>query len=812
MGGRCAVAGAVAAWTGALLGQHLGTWGVLSALAAAFGLGLAGLRGPARAASVALVAALALGGAARASAHRIALEQARPELGAGDGIFRIQGTVSEPPEAEGGETVVVVSLRAAQPALRAGTRVRLRLPAGVEAEWSDHVAALVRLDLPQRLRNPGGHDARVGAMASALGAGGNAFWAVTWPDRGLAGWPRATVARWRRAIGRSLDHHLSPAARELVVPLVLGDRSGLSTDLGAELRASGLIHLLALSGLHVAWMAAIARGMLAALGRGVLGRAIAGAACAILYLGIAGPLPSLARAAASELLKSAGLARGRPIDPLQAMAVSVLAMVALAPGWALDLGFQLSCAATLGLVTVGAALDQVLRSRPWSAPLRPFGPTASAQLMAMPLLVSRFHALSWVAPLSNLAAVPVSGLLLTAAWLGAACDALAPGTQGAWYGACEPLAWCLRAVTERAAGLPGAMTPARGDGIAWVAAAGAALLAAATSGPRDLDSRSTSLGAPRVAALGLGALASGLALVLAATTRPLAPPPGRSWIVVLDVGQGDAIALGFEDGWWLVDAGARSPRYDAGESAVVPFFRWAGVRSLRFLVLTHDDGDHTGGAQAVRRALAVRTLLTSPSFPRVPGPGPRFGGEPVARGARLREGPPVRVLWPPAARFQAPGRGEALVEGARVDSGRIEIETDNDASLVLEVGEGASRALLLADVDSTVERMLPVAPGVALLKVAHHGSASSSGASWLARARPLVGAISCGRHNPFGHPDPRALGRLREAGCEILRTDEEGALWFESTPAGIRRLDWRKEAPSWPAARVPGAPCAKPRP
>src|SRR5437667_445171 len=180
-----------------------------------------------------------------------------------------------------------------------------------------------------RARTRGASRPRVGAMASALGAGGNAFWAVTWPDRGLAGWPRATVARWRRAIGRSLDHHLSPAARELVVPLVLGDRSGLSTDLGAELRASGLIHLLALSGLHVAWMAAIARGMLAALGRGVLGRAIAGAACAILYLGIAGPLPSLARAAASELLKSAGLARGRPIDPLQAMAVSVLAMVAL---------------------------------------------------------------------------------------------------------------------------------------------------------------------------------------------------------------------------------------------------------------------------------------------------------------------------------------------------------------------------------------------------------------------------------------------------------------------------------------------------
>ena len=810
------MAAAGAAWSGSLLGQHLGTWGVLSALAAALGFALAGLRGPARAASIALVAALALGGAARASAHRIVLEQERRGLGAGDGIFRIQGTVNEPAETEGGETLVVVTLRAAQPALPAGTRVRLRLPGGVEAEWSDHLAALVRLDLPQRLRNPGGHDAREGAMASALGAGGNAFWAVTWPDRGPAGWPRATVARWRRAIERSLDHHLSPGARELVVPLVLGDRSGLSSDLGAQLRASGLIHLLALSGLHVAWMAAIARGMLAALGRGVLGRAIAGAACAILYLGIAGPLPSLARAAASELLKSAGLARGRPIDPLQAMAVSVLAMVALAPGWALDLGFQLSCAATLGLVTVGAAVDRVLRLRSWGALLRPFGPTASAQLMAMPLLVSRFHALSWVAPLSNLAAVPISGLLLTAAWLGAACDGLAPGAQGAWYGACEPLAWCLRAVTERAAGLPGAMTPARGEAIAWVAAAGAALMAVATSGPRDLESRRASLAAPRVAALGLGVLASGLALVLAATPRPLTPLPGRSWIVVLDVGQGDAIALGFEDGWWLVDAGGRSPRYDAGESAVVPFFRWAGVRSLRFLALTHDDGDHTGGAAAVRRALAVRTLLTSPSFPRVPGPGPRLGGERVARGARLREVPPVRVLWPPAYGSTAPDRVEKLEARTETDSTRIEIETDNAASLVLEVGEGPSRALLLADVDSTVERLLPVAPGVALLKVAHHGSASSSGDSWLARARPLVAAISCGRRNPFGHPDPRALRRLREAGCEILRTDEEGALWFELTPAGIRRLDWRRgdpSAPAGPAPRVPGAPpCAAPRP
>ena len=139
------------------------------------------------------------------------------------------------------------------------------------------------------------------------------------------------------------------------------------------------------------------------------------------------------------------------------------------------------------------------------------------------------------------------------------------------------------------------------------------------------------------------------------------------------------------------------------------------------------------------------------------------------------------VLWPPRA----------------ADPAAAAIHVDNAAGLVLEVGEGAGRALLAADVDSTVERALVPAPGVALLKVAHHGSGSSSGAAFLALARPRVAAISCGARNPFGHPVEAALERIADCGAVLHRTDREGALWFELSEGGLRRIEWRGGGRPW---------------
>lgn len=128
------------------------------------------------------------------------------------------------------------------------------------------------------------------------------------------------------------------------------------------------------------------------------------------------------------------------------------------------------------------------------------------------------------------------------------------------------------------------------------------------------------------------------------------------------------------------------------------------------------------------------------------------------------------------------------------------LPNDNAASLVLEVGTGAGRVLLAADVDSTREGLLGVEGPLAVLKVAHHGSGSSSGDGFLARARPSLAVVTCGRRNVFGHPDRGALSRLAASGAGIARSDREGAVWLELSATGARRLDWRRGEPR-PGAR-----------
>lgn len=484
------------------------------------------------------------------------------------------------------------------------------------------------------------------------------------------------------------------------------------------------------------------------------------------------------RAVATELVIAGAQLAGRALDPVHGLAMSVVVLLTLAPGWAHDLGFQLSCLATLGLVSIGPWLTE--RCGRWRALAAPFVPTVAAQIAALPLLLDRFHALPWLSLVANLLAVPVCGLLLAAAWLAVACDALWPGIGAPCFGACDVLAGALRAIADLTARVPGALLATGSEpALPWIAAVGAALLALALPRPRALDRAPYPATFARVAAAWAGAVATALALLLAATARPLAPPAGRWWMIAIDVGQGDAIALAFGDAWWLVDAGVRTPRTDMGEAVVLPFLRWAGVRSLERLALTHDDGDHTGGAPAVIRGARVRELIVPTPVPGVAGPGARFAAagvplRPVARGDTLRLAPRVIVRWPPA--------GTAL-------------PTDNSAALVLEVGEGRARALLTADLDSLREDSLDVAPGLAVLKVGHHGSGSSSGVGFLARVRPALAVISVGAHNAFGHPDPRALVRLSDTRARVVRTDRCGAVWLEIADDSVRMVDWSRERP-----------------
>jgi competence protein ComEC len=245
-------------------------------------------------------------------------------------------------------------------------------------------------------------------------------------------------------------------------------------------------------------------------------------------------------------------------------------------------------------------------------------------------------------------------------------------------------------------------------------------------------------------------------------------------LVVLDVGQGDALLVRSPaNRWILVDAGPRTDRFDAGARTVLPYLRRRGARSLEAVVLTHPDMDHVGGASALLQEFPVETVLD-------PGEAVGKGVFLDALEAARERGVPWQVLEAGdslnldgvALRVLAPEPDDSGVDESR--------KTDsNEASLVLELRFGDFAALLAGDAPAVSElRFLPriLSRQVQVLKVGHHGSSTSTTRKLLARVRPETALISAGRRNRYGHPDRAVLDRLRAAGTRIHRTDLEGNL------------------------------------
>ncbi|HEX5634314.1 MAG TPA: ComEC/Rec2 family competence protein, partial [Gemmatimonadales bacterium] len=247
---------------------------------------------------------------------------------------------------------------------------------------------------------------------------------------------------------------------------------------------------------------------------------------------------------------------------------------------------------------------------------------------------------------------------------------------------------------------------------------------------------------------------------------------GRLHVSMIDVGQGDALLVTFPNGRRLaVDAGGTASRggFDVGERVVGPALRARGILTLDYVAVTHGDPDHAGGALALVRDFAPREVWWGVPVPghepttrlRAEADRQRAGWRTLQRGDRLDLGEvALRVHHPPAPDW----------ERRRVR---------NDDSLVLELAWRDVSVLLTGDIGREVElallASLDLRPRV-ILKVGHHGSATSSTPAFINHVRPLVALIGAGRANPYGHPVPAVLDRLHEVGTRVFRTDLEGQI------------------------------------
>jgi competence protein ComEC len=623
--------------------------------------------------------------------------------------------------------------------------------------------------------------ARAGAIERLAGEPGPA--ARVWR------WAAAAQAAGAAAIDRAGGE---PAARAALRGIALGDRAEIPPELDARWRAVGIYHVLSVSGLHLAVVAglvfALVRRLAAASPWGGRARPARWAAPPALLAALAYTLVTGAQLATLRALIVAAIillaaALDRPIRLADALGVAALVLLGLRPADLFDPGFQLSftAAATLALRPRGESGagggGVVVRVGRWIA--RAAAASAWIAVTTAPISAYHFHEVAPFGVVGNVALTPLVELLALP---------LALGGLALGWDAPVGLATWLVALADAGAGLLAPAAP-----VGHVAVTGARALAALVALSLWLAAR------PRrglAAALGWAALCAGWAL------GRTPPPPGALRVSFLDVGQGDAALVELPDGAvWLVDAGGLAGARDAAAGAAPGrVIRRAlaayGHARVDLAIVSHPHPDHYLGLGALGVPVGEVWAAREPEPPPLPPDRPRTETEDdalprwsdVLAGLRARG---TRVAHPPLGVARAQAGAELVVWGPRyqpvaggpVAAAADPVRTVNDNSLVVELRYRGRSILFLGDLEAEGEALLAEAglPRADVVKVAHHGSPTSSTAPLVAAtagaaARPALAVISCGRANRFGFPSPDVVERWRAAGADVARTDTDGTI------------------------------------
>jgi competence protein ComEC len=756
-------------WAGGLVGLHTGSGVIAAGMAAGLAVGVVLLliltlfdrckarqRGPRRCSvtttsprATALACVLVFAALASAAILRQQSIAVTPvaDLAREHAFVRLAGVISSDPRTYDGTFAefVVVRFRITELKTPEG-RYRLSTPVVVMADenWANlRLGSRVRFDAIVTIAD---HDHDVAAIVRARGTPDVVAPPALW-------WRGAD--RVRRALRASVAHR--PVDQRALVPaLVVGDDEYVDESLSRAFAATGLTHLLAVSGTNLTLLVGfllIASRWCGVRGRGLYG---VGAIGIVGFVLLARLEPSVVRAAAMGTVGLLGMGVNGRQRGGRALGAAVLVVLLVDPLLADSPGFALSVLATGAIVYLAPGWrDALARWLPrWLA--EAIAVPAAAQLVCTPLVAAISGQVSVVAVAANLLAAPAVGpatvLGLAGGFVGLVSDSLAriPGTVAAWCAG-----WIVL-IARRGADLP---TP----GIPWATnLTGLMLLsvlclAAALIAPRLLGRRVVAMALSAVVAI----------VVLTRLPTPGWPPP--QWVfAACDVGQGDALVLNAGKGDAVV--------VDAGPDPVLVdrCLQRLDVTRVPLLILTHFHADHVDGLAGVIRgrqigAIETTTLKVPVDRARAVEEAARQVGvvpSPTPYGATQRVGRVLlQHLWPAAGR---PGPAVAV---AGDEDGE-----PNNASVVVLAEVAGVRILLTGDIEPFAQAGLARTVGrmrVDVLKVPHHGSRFQD-FDFLAGLHPQLAVISAGADNDYGHPAPKTLSTLTDAGVRIGRTDQDG--------------------------------------
>ena len=577
----------------------------------------------------------------------------------------------------------------------------------------------------------------------------------------LRDWP----AYWSQALKESISQAFPNDVSGLVQALVTGNRDNLSDPFTTSLQRAGLSHTVAVSGMHLAFLA----GLLSMLFGGWRRLAsLVTIPVTILFTLTAGCTPSVVRAAVMILLLHIGPLFYRERDEFTSLGGALLLLLLYNPFSAAHIGLQLSFAAVAGIFLCAQPLQTALMARIpfrpakrwtfwWAIQLVPkfivstFCATLGASVFTVPLSAIYFQSVSLIAPLSNLLTLWAVGVLFGAGVLIGTLGVFVPELAALVALPIAPLGRYLNAVIDGLSSLTfSAVTTQSVYYRAWLVLVYLILILIPILPGKKRWIIPTCCGVTTLC----------LAMLLNAWSFWW----GSGAVTVLDVGQGQSVLVRSGQFLCLVDCGGDS--YDSAGDIAADFLGDYGVGRLELLVLTHFHADHANGVAQLLKRVQVDTLAIPPAT----------GEEEPLReeilSAAQEQG--VEVLEVGEDTLLTLGQDRTIQLYAPLGAGET-----NEAGLTCLVSNGDFDTLITGDMGSDVEQQLlahAALPDLEVLVAGHHGSKSSTSEQLLAATAPDYAFLSVGEHNSYGHPAQETLERLAAAGCRIYRTDLRGTI------------------------------------
>jgi len=580
--------------------------------------------------------------------------------------------------------------------------------------------------------------------------------------------PRDTASfmRWiesvRENILRSLQRVMSEGDAAAIFAMLFGGYEGIRPELLSAFTITGIVHILSVSGSHISLLAGTIAWVCNLFRMPRFLTACLVTVVIIIYSIFAGAVPPVLRAAVMGILAFFALALRREQDARRILTIVALGLLLYTPALLYDISFQLSFAATAGLIYIAPILRQKLCFMPeWMA--GNFSITIGAQLSVLPILAWYFNVVSLSSLLANFFVVPILEYIIILGLVSICLGIVLSFLQPLLFAGCSLALGLVYELTREIAKIPGGQIYLPSVGLCGIVFYYACIALYLTGRGRLFYDKLLELSRAYVIAIGC---------ILCLFVYFLWPIP-RLQVHFIDVGQGDAALLITPHGKGvMIDTGGTlKGDFDVGVRVDLPYLYHYGVRNLEYLILTHAHADHAGGAGSIVRKIPVKHVVI--------GREDRIEYEKTTH---------LNMAIEPAASFiPAEKDMKFIVDGVLFSilhvGDAIGSKPGNEASNVIQVRYGSSSFLFTGDLTAKEEKRM-LADGEAIkstvLKVGHHGSKTSSTTEFLNAVQPSWAVISVGADNPFGHPGPETLARLQRCGAHIVRTDKDGAVVFES--------------------------------